>query len=173
MAFVGIDQSYTGFGLVVINASTDVTHSHLGKFPAAKYDTPVDRLVAIENWLDKHLQGWDIDRVCMEGYANGSKFGRELAGELGYAVKRFLRVYHPQRLVPTVVPPTSVKKFASGSGTAKKNEMLLAVFKRWGMEYKDDNLADAFVLAKIAQALDDPGIVDTKFQMEVLSKLSN
>lgn len=174
MAWIGLDQSYTGFGLVILLDGDDHPHDRLGKFDAAKFGSGVDRLLFIEEWLATEIGDYVIDWVCMEGYANGSKFGREAAGELGYAVKRYLRSRHPQRLLPTVVPPTSVKKFATGSGAAKKNEMLLAVYKRWGVEYKNDNLADAFVLAKIAQALSDPDArALAKFQEDVLAKLSD
>lgn len=173
MAWAGIDQSYTGFGVTVINATSGEHTSLLGKFDAAKYGTGVGRLMAIESWLYNALSGWDIDHVCMEGYANGAKFGREAAGELGYAVKRALYVMHPQYLIPTIVPPTSVKKFCTGSGAAKKNEILLGVYKRWGVEFKDDNLADSYVLAKIAQAIDTEADDLPKFQQEVLAKLAN
>lgn len=172
MAWVGIDQSYTGFAVVAINVSTGEHYDHLGKFPPAKYGTGVDRLLAIENWLMEVLSGWDIDWICMEGYANGSKFGREVAGELGYATKRLLRRWHPQQLLPTIVPPTSLKKFVTGKGNAKKNEMLLGVYKKWGVEYSDDNLADAYSLARVGEAL-DTDVPLAKYQQEVLTALSN
>lgn len=170
MAYVGIDQSYTGFGLTVINASTGEHHTSLGKFDAAKYGNGAHRLVIIQDWLRSELSGWDIDHLCMEGYANGAKFGREVAGELGAAVKLALWG-HPQEVTPTIVPPTSVKKFATGSGAAKKNEILLGVYKRWDVEFKDDNLADSFVLAKISEAIGQERSDLPKFQQEVLSKL--
>lgn len=172
MAYIGIDQSYTGFAVVALNSSTLQPTDYLGKFPPTKYSAPVDRLLAIEDWLDGVLHGWDPDGVAMEGYANGAKFGREAAGELGYAVKRVLRK-SSWECIPTIVPPTSLKKFVTGSGTAKKQEMLLGVYKRWGAEYKDDNLADAYSLARIAHAIDRPDLDRTKFQDEVLHKLSS
>lgn len=172
MAFVGIDQSYTGFGLIIINAQTGEHHAHLGKFDLAKYPHQQARLRAIENWLLDNLQGWLVDGIAMEGYNAGAKFGREMSGELGATVKRALYERHAQQLLPTVIPPTSLKKFATGSGTAKKAEMLLGVYKRWGAEFKDDNLADAYVLAKIAECIADPSLDRTKFQQEVLDKLS-
>lgn len=173
MAYVGIDQSLSGFGLVIINASSGEHFAHLGKFDRSKFVNDIDRLLYIEEWLHQYLVGWDLDEVCMEGYANGAKFGREKAGELGHTVKRYLRVQHPQEFLPKVVPPTSVKKFATGNGSAKKNEMLLAVYKRWGVEFKDDNLADAFVLAKIADALANPDTRElTKYQEDALAKVT-
>jgi hypothetical protein len=36
----------------------------------------------------------------------------------------------------------TLKKYAAGKGTAKKQEMLLQIYKRWGLEFNDDNAAD-------------------------------
>lgn len=172
MAYVGIDQSYSGFAVTILNASTNEPEVHLGKFPPGRHGTGVDRLLVIEHWLQQKLSDWDVDHACLEGYANGSKFGREIAGELGYAVKRSLR-YHPQKLYPTIVPPTSLKKFVTGKGNAKKNEMLLGVFKRWGVEFTDDNEADSYALARLAQAIDTANTSDLpKFQQEVIEGLT-
>ena len=47
------------------------------------------------------------------------------------------------------VPPSTLKKFVTGRGNAAKNEMLLHVYKRWGREYSDDNMADAYALSML------------------------
>jgi hypothetical protein len=66
---------------------------------------------------------------------------------------------------------TVVKKFATGKGNTKKEEMVLPIYKRWGFEHSSDNVRDAFVLAQIAKALS--GQVElTKFQKEALNKIS-
>jgi crossover junction endodeoxyribonuclease RuvC len=44
----------------------------------------------------------------------------------------------------------TLKKYAAGKGNAKKQEMLLQIYKRWGMEFSDDNAADAYALARLA-----------------------
>lgn len=41
------------------------------------------------------------------------------------------------------LPPPSVKKFATGSGTADKTAMAIAALKRLGTEYKTDDECDA------------------------------
>lgn len=169
--YVGIDQSYSGFGIIAWSNEGWGHDSALQPFPAAKYETPEQRLLAIERWLRCYLKGLgaEIGGLCMEGYAPGAKFGREMAGELGWAVKRTVYdLYGPA----TVVAPTAVKKYATGKGSGvKKNLMLLSVFKRWDVEFNDDNLADAYVLARIAAALDGQQNDLTVFQKEVLAKL--
>ena len=47
------------------------------------------------------------------------------------------------------VPPMTLKKFAAGKGNAKKQEMLLQIYKRWGLEFTDDNAADAYALGRL------------------------
>lgn len=51
------------------------------------------------------------------------------------------------------VNPSLVKKFATGRGNAKKEEIAIAIYKRWGREFLSNDEADAFVLAVIGQAL--------------------
>ena len=51
------------------------------------------------------------------------------------------------------VAPTSLKKFVTGKGNAKKDLMLLSVYKRWGFDTTNDNKADAYGLAQFGRAL--------------------
>ena len=54
-----------------------------------------------------------------------------------------------QRRYPLKVPPMTLKKYAAGKGNAKKQEMLLQIYKRWGVEFNDDNAADSYALARL------------------------
>lgn len=60
--------------------------------------------------------------------------------------------------IPVVeVPPTSLKKFATGRGNADKGDVRLACYKHAGLEVRDDNQADAYWLRQIGlHLLDDP-----------------
>ena len=150
---VGIDQSYSGLAMTLLRG--DDTHDTLlGKFSSDKYGTGVNRLLVIDDWLITNLYGWadageKITHVCMEGYSASSKFGREKAGELGATVKRavyevFSDDVKALTCYPTIVAPTALKKFVTGSGAAgKKNLMLLATYRKWGVEFDDDNKADS------------------------------
>lgn len=65
------------------------------------------------------------------------------------------------RRVPyAVVPPATLKKYATGKGNADKTAMALALYKRAGIELADDNQVDAWWLwAAGLQHLGEP-IVD-------------
>lgn len=167
---VGIDQSYSGFAVVCLPRSGAPVRATLSRFSDSN---GVDRLLDIEMFLTTFLlHNGPVEAVCMEGYAAGAKFGREKAGELGYAVKRtLLLALGPKVGYPTIVAPTSVKKFTTGSGASRKSEMIKAVYKRWGYDTSDDNVADAYALARIAHALVWPPHDLPKFQAEVLHSL--
>lgn len=49
--------------------------------------------------------------------------------------------------------PNTLKKFATGAGKGKKSLILKAVYKKWDFDTDSDDLADAFVLAKMGQML--------------------
>ena len=144
MSVIGIDQSYSGFAI----ATEEEVRVH--NFPLSKYPSDAHRLEHIYSWFHNMLV-YDngVEFVTMEGYAPGAKFGREMAGELGGAVK----IACARAGVPVVaVAPTTLKKFVTGRGNAKKNEMLLGVYKRWGEEFTNDNAADAFSLRQFGRA---------------------
>lgn len=86
--------------------------------------------------------------VCMvEGYAFGAKCAREQLGEWGGQV-RLLAWELGWSIV--VVPPTVLKQFVTGKGTAPKELMLLEVYKRWGYSAPENNAADAYALMQLA-----------------------
>jgi crossover junction endodeoxyribonuclease RuvC len=163
--YVGIDQSYTGFAVVAIDAEGIVVHEDVTKFEAKSHGSGIDRLIGIYGHLFAVLHEIDdVGQVCMEGYSAASKFGREAAGELGAMVKMAIYDYFDQLVpktvdeadlrYPAIVQPGSLKKFVTGNGAAKKNNMMLAVYKKWGYEPHNDDLADAYSLARVALALD-------------------
>jgi len=170
--YVGIDQSLTGFGLTFLLANGE-HHTIVQKFDPKKYGPGVTRLIAIYDWLSHELRKHELDEyifhVCVEGYANGAKFGREQAGELGGFVK--LALYDHGGIFPTIVKPTALKKYVTGSGAAKKNEILLGVYKRWAVDFRDDNAADSYGLARIAEAI-HTGKTQFKYEREVISALT-
>lgn len=168
--WIGIDQSYSGFGLSILRPRDHTTV--VAAFPPTTFGSGVDRLNAIGQWLTEQItrarHTYHIAHVCMEGYAYGSAHGREEAGELGAVVKTVLRYsLDSPYCYPTLVPPPTLKKYVSGTGRADKDVVKKAVKGLWGVDFdkemtkaQADNAADAYVLARIAKALtthgDDP-----------------
>ena len=102
----------------------------------------------------------------MEGYAYGSQMAN-MAGEIGAAVK--LVLYQQYGIYPLVIPPTTLKKYMTGKGNAAgKSQIMLQVYKKFGIELLDDNAADAYALAKIAS-----GAATLAYEKEVLEMLKD
>lgn len=149
--YIGIDQSYTGFGFVVLDETGHCHQKTLRKYELKKYESEGARLEAIYSELEEFFNlalcmTPDV-RVFMEGYAYGAKLNREKLGELGGIVKLACRLVLGHD--PLSVPPTSLKQFATGKGTASKADMVGAV-QQFDSEITNDNLADAYLLAVYA-----------------------
>jgi hypothetical protein len=165
--FVGIDPSMTGFAAVALGTVT----STLRVEPEQR---GVRRLAevreAFTNWLGALPS---IDHVCLEGYANGAKFNREMMGEIG-AVTRLVLFDQlgSMSLVgyPTLVQPLQLKKFACNDTKAQKDDLKLHVFKKWGVELKDHNVVDAYILARIAEAIETDCVF--AYERAVIAKLT-
>lgn len=178
LTYIGIDQSYSGFALSAYAPSIkDVSHDYLWKYPSEKFGSGVDRLNKIATDIQLTLnqlrnRGLEPVHVCIEGYAAERKFGREQSGELGATVKLALQAALPYPVgYPTIVPPKSLKKFVTGSGTAAKDNMLLGVYKKWHQEFRDNNQADAYSLARLAEAI-HTGDTQFAYEREVIAKLT-
>ena len=163
--YIGIDQSYSGFSITVINK--DCT-----KYKTFVYTSPykgVDRLRDIALFLGTIIfePTKNIKGSAMEGYAYGAQMAH-MAGEIGALVKIELRsCLEGEARYPYIVAPAMLKKYVTGKGTGvKKNQILLNVFKKWDVEFSDDNAADSYSLARIAA-----GHAETAYEKETIKKL--
>jgi len=78
---------------------------------------------------------------------------------LGGIVKLSLYSYFNNRdgQYPLIVPPTNLKKYVTGKGNGvSKSQMLLQVYKKWGVEFNDDNAADSYGLAHLVAGKTQP-----------------
>ena len=91
----------------------------------------------------------NVDLVVIEGYSFGSQ-GRSVfdIAELGGCMRFLL-----YRLgIPFVdVPPSTLKKYATGKGNSNKDAMIAAAIRHFGFAGCDNNEADAYLLWCIAR----------------------
>jgi len=164
---IGIDQSYSGFAMTAIDGSNNY-YTEVHKLEG----NGVERLEHARRVIYGFTNHFEVQAVAMEGYAYGSQMAN-MAGELGAVVKltlwdRFSPQY-PEARFPLVVPPTSLKKYVTGKGTGvKKNQMLLAIYKKWDVEFTSDDAADSYGLARIAMNKHD-----FEYEKEVYDKLTS
>ena len=81
--------------------------------------------------------------VLLEGYAYGREQKAHQLGELGGVVRLGL---HQSGIEWIEVPPSCVKKLATGNGNAKKNLVLVEAVRRLGYEGSSHDEADALWL---------------------------
>lgn len=71
-----------------------------------------------------------------------------------------------------VIPPSTLKKYATGDGFAHKSDLRMALYKRTGVDERNDNLVDAtFLRAAGHQALGEPTIKLPATQVAALDKI--
>jgi len=169
---MGIDPSLTGCAVAVITAEKGEL---VGSWRFDNKLQGVERLIYIRDNVETVLCNYNststqekIVKIGIEGYARGAMNRREEAGELG----GILRVMFYEFGIPWVdVAPNQLKKFATGRGDAQKDHILLAVYKKWSVEFQTNDEADAFVAAQVARAMCLPEWGWLKYEIEVLEKL--
>ncbi|UWG96808.1 Holliday junction endonuclease [Dehalobacter sp. DCM] len=114
-------------------------------------------------------------KIIIEGLSFGSR-GKgflnlaELAGIIKYELFRYH--YGPDYGL-IIVPPASLKQFATGKGNVEKSAMILQAYKESGIEFECSDECDAFWLAQVGRASDGcwDGICHTKLREIVLKKI--
>jgi Holliday junction resolvasome RuvABC endonuclease subunit len=162
---IGIDQSLTGFAITALNVEKpEAYETWVYKSP----QVGVRRLTDIRWWMTGKFDFLDsqqcrVKDIAMEGTVLASHSALKL-GELAGLVKLTIWDYFDGNLhsvvpyedhirTPLQVPPMTLKKYAAGKGNAKKQEMLMQIYKRWGIEFNDDNAADSYALARLAAGI--------------------
>lgn len=142
--FVGVDLSLTGTGLIVLDEQAKIVEEKLIRTTPATSIEP--RLLYILGEIDFIKNIINSAGVYMEDLSFGSRGQAmfQLAG-LHYLVRTF---FFRSKVGFNVVSPPALKKFVTGKGNAKKDLMLLKTYKKWGVEFSDDNLCDAYCLAR-------------------------
>jgi hypothetical protein len=128
---IGIDQSLTGFAFSAVSIDDPSLHD------TWVYKSPyngVQRLYDISSWMRGKfmlLSGHRIVDIAMEGTVLASHSALVL-GELAATVKLTLWVMFSKNnkplATPLQIPPMTLKKYATGKGTSKKQEMLMAIW---------------------------------------------
>lgn len=137
MSVIGLDPSLTGTGVA--------TYQH-GRLISTTLRGP-ERMIAIRDKVLNLCRAHRCDLVVMEAPAFSSK-GRSVK-EIG-GIWWVLRVMLYEADIETLtVPPTVLKKYATGKGNANKTEVIQAAWKRLDYDGTDDNIADAMWLRQI------------------------
>ncbi len=175
---MGIDQSYTNTGIVIVDKLDQLCHA---------------ALISTNNSADKPARAWQIaeqilaltkkykpDKIAIEGLAFGMRGSatRDLAG-LQFVIICLLRYAKVIEDVQ-IVSPLTVKKYATGSGKAEKIKLIEALpkqiretFDEMGVK-KTTGLADLTDAYWIARVIQDPNFISqVKKDKDVIKVASN
>lgn len=142
--YIGIDPS-TKTGFVAMDAKGNVL---IEKEITGEGKEDPERIASLVDNVMSHLEPGD--KVCIEGFSYGSR-GKGVSFQYGLGYMLRDRMYRAG-IEYSEIPPSQVKKFATGKGNAKKDVMAVEIYKRWGYEHSSDNVRDAYVLAQIARS---------------------
>jgi crossover junction endodeoxyribonuclease RuvC len=145
MTVLGFDPSLTSSGFCYGQEDDIVTGRILTKELRG-----IERLLFIRDQFIKLIGKVQPSILAYEGYSMGLKGGKVFdLGELGGVLKT---VAFEKNIDILVVPPTSLKLFATGKGNAKKPDISKAVADVWGYKVTQNDEADAFVLFQMGRA---------------------
>ena len=144
--FVGIDPSFNSTGIIVLDENAEIVDEK--NFSLAKYDEIEEKLLKFEENIAFIPTITRLGGVYIEGpaYMASGKYILQM-GAMHFLLRLFL---YKRDVFFKVIAPGTLKKFVTGKGNAKKDLMLLKVYKRWGVEFEVDDLADAYGLARMA-----------------------
>ena len=144
---VGLDPSLTRTGLALPDGTVELLRPPKGQ------DRGMKRLAWIRSTVSDLIHwppdGGPVDVVAIEGYAHGRPNQAHYLGELGGVLRLSL---HDAGVAYVDVPPSVLKRYATGRGNADKQAMQMAATKRLGYdnEKPDDNIVDAMWLRALA-----------------------
>jgi Holliday junction resolvasome RuvABC endonuclease subunit len=158
MKTLGIDQSYKSCAVVVME---DDVCTNFEIFKKDDTEDVYHNAAAIARKIGNKVTKVQPDLVILEGlsFGNLGNMTRDLAG-LQFAIIIYLRYHLHYEPEIVIVPPPTLKKFATGNGRAEKQDMIdkvpantLALFKEAGYKKTTGlaDLADAYHLAKYGQ----------------------
>lgn len=144
----GVDPSLQKTGIIILNSAGDIIHEELIKPKKLK---GIERLIFIRNRMVEILNKFGVTVVAIESYSFGSR-GRATfsLGELGGVLRVGLT---DAEFDFYDVSPSSLKSFIADNGAADKIMMREAVKAKYKLDIEEDNICDAFSLARMCLVL--------------------
>lgn len=173
MKTIGVDLSLTHTGVVALDDGKLVSKKSILTKPIGK--RPIDEINRLQSIVDQIcfvIDQFEPYVVAIEGLSFMSRKTTALAqlSGLNYMLRRELM---RRGIGFVIVAPSSLKKFITDKGNAQKDEMMEAVFKRWGVTILDDNENDAYCLAQVAFAMVSDGYKITEKQRSVINLITS
>ena len=149
--FIGIDPSLTNTGVCVLNfdGSIRILKESKAQVKQKKFhENPFFRLQEIASFVEYLIPVEENIFIAYEDYSYQSVNKPYLLGELGGVLKTML-INKCKSIA--LIPPTVLKKFAVGHGSADKKILLSQLEKEKNITGVSSDICDAYFLAKMAQ----------------------
>lgn len=166
MIVLGIDQSVTESGYTILE---DKKVLAIESFKPKKKD--FFRILEIEDFFSEIINEAKVDAVVIEGYAYGRQQKSEMMGELGGILKRMLIKIEKTFYI---IPPTQMKKFATGNGKADKTKTVVSIVRKWNPDSDNEHALESFVLALIgyyAESKEIEGL--NQYELDILKEVKS
>lgn len=149
----GVDPSLSNTVVAIIKKGVPVFKS----FEATKYKSDYlchrhERYAQLAGEILAYLSSEKVTHVSVEGYASNAKNNAVRMVESGCILRAaLLKVYGVSNVLE--VAPMNLKKFVTGKGNASKLLMVQRVAKKYDIELKSDDEADATGLADLCECV--------------------
>lgn len=169
---IGIDPSLTSTGVCYGTGAKDWTVKLCKSKPSGTtVSERVKRYEGLVSQIDDILQESAPVLIFIEGYSYGSKTSgmtQAMITEVGSLIR-----WHLVDQTPHIyeVAPSTLKKFATGKGNSKKEQVIGYVQKHWGQLFDTSDQADAFVLYRMALCAAGRVEPSNQAQQEAVSKV--
>ena len=149
MLTMGIDQSYTSTGIFILDQDKNIIL--VKTISSSKDQDFFDRAWMISQAINNIVSEYKPHQINMEDLAFGSigNATRNLAG-LQYVIVTSLR--HNLNINCLLVPPTTLKKFATSKGNSKKSELYECLPDYIKTELKNRNITKSKGLGDVVDA---------------------
>ena len=154
--FIGLDLSLTNSGICILEG----TESKLFQVPTKLKDfTHTEqrvRYIAMEviRKIKEHIDKSKYKQIIcgVEDYAMNARVGKTLdRAEVGGVVKQ--AIWNLTGKPPFKMNNKTMKVFLTGKGNVQKSHHLMYAFEKYRIKFPNDDVCDAFVVAKLLQAL--------------------
>lgn len=154
--YLGIDFSLRHTGFYICSGfigDKDAYHE------SGLLETKQEYSTVMYSWYVKQftelLKSRDWKKIVIEDYAFSKNtcyamFTKEVVGILKLLIAKM-----GLQSVTSIVPPQLPKMVITGSGAGEKSLMMKKLYKKYGIDVDDDNIADACGLCAVGYALDN------------------
>jgi len=144
--FLGLDISYTDTGMVIIDQDDNILMQRPIKTDPAHFSNKFERIAYILTEIGLP----QITLGCIEDYHFGKNAQTSISlVELGFSIRKN---FYANKIPFFTAVPSQIKKLATGSGKSGEKAIILKeVYKKWGFDCNDNNVADAYAMAQLAK----------------------